>query len=94
MGLFNSLYIKCPDCGNELEFQSKSGECAMSVYNDSNLSPTVAVGMDDDIVRCDFCNNNFELNCDIPETVKVQLIKTKRKEFYKGNYDKNRTLLS
>ncbi len=29
MGLYDSLFIDCPECGKELEFQSKEGDCNM-----------------------------------------------------------------
>ncbi len=27
MGMFDSIMVKCPECGKEVEFQSKSGAC-------------------------------------------------------------------
>lgn len=27
MGLFDRVYVDCPNCGNQVEFQSKGGEC-------------------------------------------------------------------
>lgn len=32
MGMFDSVWVKCPECGIENEFQSKSGECALENY--------------------------------------------------------------
>lgn len=29
MGMFDSIMIKCPTCGTEIECQSKSGECTL-----------------------------------------------------------------
>lgn len=85
--MFDSLYIKCPKCNNELEFQSKSGACAMFNYKKSNLPPEVAIGIDKDIIECEFCRNNFRLECNIPKKIKVKLIKTKQKAYYRGNYN-------
>jgi len=87
MGMFDSFYIKCPECNKELEFQSKSGPCAMFNFKKSNLSSDVAIGINGDIVNCEFCNNNFRLECNIPKIVKIKLIKTKKKEDYRGNYN-------
>lgn len=32
MGMFDSVWVKCPNCGLEHEFQSKSGECILGNY--------------------------------------------------------------
>ncbi len=87
MGCYDSLYIKCPNCGKELEFQSKSGASAMFNYKKSNLPPEVAVGINGVIVECQFCRNNFKLKCNIPKKVQVKLIPTKKKADYEGNYN-------
>ncbi|MBW2969369.1 hypothetical protein KY314_04645 [Candidatus Woesearchaeota archaeon] len=70
-----------------MEFQSKSGACAMFNYRKSNLPPEVAVGINGDIVECEFCRTNFELKCKIPKRVQVKLISTKKKADYRGNYN-------
>lgn len=89
MGMFDSLYVNCPECGNELEFQSKSGECFCSSYKKGSLTPQVAIGMDGDVVRCQFCNYRIKLICNIPIKVKIKLESLgKRKGFnYNGNYN-------
>lgn len=87
MGLFDSLYIKCPTCKRQLEFQSKSGPCCCLSFKEKNLPVDVAVGMNGDIVSCEFCNINWKLDCEIPKIVKVKLIKTNQKADYRGNYN-------
>lgn len=32
MGMFDSVYVPCPNCGEEKEFQSKSGDCFLNVF--------------------------------------------------------------
>lgn len=29
MGMFDTIVIECPNCGNEIECQSKSGDCTL-----------------------------------------------------------------
>lgn len=29
MGMFDTIIIECPECGNEIECQSKSGDCTL-----------------------------------------------------------------
>lgn len=85
--MYDSLFIKCPRCGKELQFQSKSGPCFLSCYNKSNISIDVAIGMNGDIAECQFCGINFRLECNIPKKVKIKLIRTKSKARYPGNYN-------
>ena len=89
MGMFDSLYIKCPKCGKELEFQSKSGPCLLMGYNaeDNDLPSQIAIGMQGDTVNCQFCDSNWKLECNIPEIVTVKLIPTTEKERYPGNFN-------
>ena len=89
MGMYDSLYVNCPECGKELEFQSKSGMCCIFSFKKNNLPPEVAIGMNENIVRCQFCNHRIKLICDVPRRVKVKLKSLgKRKGFhYEGNYN-------
>lgn len=41
MGMFDSVWIKCPNCGEENEFQSKSGECLLGNYDLDNCPEDV-----------------------------------------------------
>lgn len=87
--MFDSLHVKCPKCSNELEFQSKSGECMLSDYTKKDLTPMVAIGMDGNIVRCQFCNNRIQLVVQMPTKVKFKLVNkgNKIKFDYNGNYN-------
>lgn len=33
MGLYDGVRIKCPVCGETVEFQSKAGDCDMTIYS-------------------------------------------------------------
>ena len=41
MGLYDSVWVECPNCGKEKEFQSKSGECNLSNYTLENCPDNV-----------------------------------------------------
>jgi endogenous inhibitor of DNA gyrase (YacG/DUF329 family) len=32
MGMYDSVYVQCPQCGTDLDFQSKAGECRGAIY--------------------------------------------------------------
>lgn len=99
MGMFDSFYINCPECGNELEYQSKSGACMLArygkkpkkgeLYTFEKLSADVAIDLQGDIVRCQFCNNRIKLNLDIPDVKNVKAISLgKMAKFrYDGNHN-------
>ena len=36
MGMFDSVWVKCPKCETENEFQTKSGECFLENYTLEN----------------------------------------------------------
>jgi len=41
MGMFDSVWVKCPKCGKEEEFQSKSGKRLCDHYDLSNCPDDV-----------------------------------------------------
>lgn len=89
MGCFDSLFINCPVCNHELEFQSKSGSCGLCKFTKDDLPIEVAVGLNHDVVHCQFCNNKFQIVCEIPEFVNVNLFKVNKNKNtdYAGNYN-------
>lgn len=42
MGMFDSLYVECRKCHEEIEFQSKAGDCSLHSYKLDNCPPGVA----------------------------------------------------
>lgn len=82
MGCFDSLFIKCPRCKTELEFQSKSGCCGLNSYDALHLPIEVAVGMDGLVVKCKHCRRKWKLDCCLPKYSFVQLRRTKQEEDY------------
>lgn len=39
MGMFDTVYITCPNCGNREGVQSKSGRCFMEEYTTIDTAP-------------------------------------------------------
>jgi|WetSurMetagenome_2_1015567.scaffolds.fasta_scaffold42505_6 hypothetical protein len=87
MGMYDSFIIRCPKCKRNLEFQSKSGPCMLMRCTPQDLPMEIAIGINGDVVECQFCQINWKLECDIPSVVSVSLIKTEEKEHYPGNYN-------
>lgn len=42
MGMFDSLYVECRKCGEQVEFQSKAGDCYLHSYTLDNCPASVA----------------------------------------------------
>ena len=36
MGMYDTVYVNCPNCGEEHEFQSKGGECLLDCFTLEN----------------------------------------------------------
>ena len=87
MGMFDSLYIKCPKCGKEMELQSKSGACAMFSYTQKYLPIDVAMGLSDEVWRCEFCDTHWKFHLESPTKAKFRLIKTNKKKDFDGNHN-------
>ena len=70
MGMFNSIYVKCPECRERVEFQTKSGSCLLNNW-DLEDAPNIEVeGILGDSWRCK-CGKLVTVESDEPE-VKIR----------------------
>lgn len=72
--MFDSVWVKCPNCETKNEFQSKGGDCCINNYTLENCPDDVL----SDVNRhspctCDKCKILFEV--DIPNRIAVILPK-------------------
>ncbi len=66
MGMFDSVFVTCPDCGSEIEFQSKGGECLLREYTDlCNIPIDVANGLN----SIESCSCGLVCKISVPETI-------------------------
>ncbi len=63
MGMFDRVYIPCPKCGCEYQFQSKAGPCQLLDYrlHNANISVIENILADDTTYICVRCNASFKL---------------------------------
>ena len=61
MGVYDSVIVECPNCGYDVEFQSKAGECGLKVYYPSSVPIAIAVDLNGDTERCLYCNKYYTL---------------------------------
>lgn len=55
MGLFDSVYAKCPKCGRPVEWQSKAGECCLRRYNSDRVPSVIAADLMREEEQCGGC---------------------------------------
>jgi hypothetical protein len=54
--------VKCPSCGEDVEFQSKAGECCMRTFYHDNVPIAVALDIDGDVKQCE-CGYDVTARC-------------------------------
>lgn len=74
MSCFDRVWVRCPHCSHDVEFQSKAGRCAMDEYywpEGANLIPPAIAGdLDGAVQRCVACDRGVR----IMSTVILQVI--------------------
>lgn len=60
MGMFDSLYVKCRKCRENVEFQSKAGDCSMNSYSLTTIPANVAGDLIGESQACK-CGNVISL---------------------------------
>ena len=62
MGMFDTVIVPCPECDEEHEFQSKSGDCFLQVVNLDECPSDVLEGVNrHSPYTCD-CGTVFEVD--------------------------------
>jgi len=85
MGMFDRIFVKCPNCKEILEFQSKGGECMLDKFTEKNVPWNVILPVDGEVVKCPKCSKNIKLKIEnLPRRPKIKLHVTKEKESYSG----------
>jgi len=67
MGVYDTILVKCPNCGAEHEFQSKSGYCILGVYDLSNCPDDVMIDV----------NRHSPYNCECGVKIAVDVYNRK-----------------
>jgi predicted RNA-binding Zn-ribbon protein involved in translation (DUF1610 family) len=78
MSMFDTVFVKCPNCGSMVSCQSKSGQCLMYTYTMNNVPDDVLFGLigDSGYKQCHSCGNELVLEAKIASvTVKSKGVK-------------------
>jgi phage FluMu protein Com len=57
MGMFDSVFVSCPNCGHVVEFQSKAGACNLSAYTVDNVPLKILADIDGESKVCPKCQH-------------------------------------
>ena len=92
--MYDSVMVNCPKCGQENEFQSKSGECLLYFYTLENCPDDVLININrHSPKKCIFCGFSYEVDIENRKSVissvdfKIQskeIIKSLIEEFDNG----------
>lgn len=57
MGMFDSVYVTCPDCGTREELQTKAGDCLCYTYilGQDVIPPEIIRDLENERVLCADC---------------------------------------
>lgn len=62
MGMYDTVWVKCPGCGEESGFQSKSGECILMDYTLQNCPDDVLADVNRHSPEVCNCGAIFEVD--------------------------------
>ena len=65
MGMFDSVFATCPNCGSEVEFQSKAGACDLKRYHSSSVPLVIANDLNGSSEKCLDCGESVSLSSPI-----------------------------
>lgn len=72
MGSFDSIIVRCPECGADVEFQTKAGRCVMAVHSPEEVPTEIACDFRDGRTeRCGSCGYSVTLREPDPNTVRM-----------------------
>jgi hypothetical protein len=75
MGMFDSVFVECPNCGDLVEFQSKAGRCNLDRYSIKSVPLIIAEDLAGEITQCK-CGELLEINTEnLPQRVKMFISK-------------------
>jgi len=69
MGMYDTVRVPCPNCGEKEEFQSKGGECLLEVYELENCPPDVMSNINrHSPCTCEKCGTVFAVKVQVTGT--------------------------
>jgi len=73
MGMFDSVYVKCPNCDRLVEFQSKAGDCCLQKFNENEVPIAIAENIKGKHETCKYCG--YVIKAITPYLTETTLVK-------------------
>lgn len=73
MGMFDSVWFRCPKCEEDMEAQSKAGECSLIDYRSSSVPESIAKDIAGEWVYCKKCKTSYQIEDRKEKMVKMRL---------------------
>ncbi len=73
MGMFDSVWFKCPSCDGAVEQQSKAGVCELQDIPASEVPAEIAASIDGEYVSCLACGESFKIRVARPTLASVRM---------------------
>lgn len=70
MGMFDTVKLRCPYCGETTEEQTKSGPCMLKTYTLNNAPISVMGGILGE-VKCEHCEEIFKVETEVKPKYRV-----------------------
>ncbi len=75
MGLYDTVYFRCPKCEELLNTQSKAGDCNLKDYDSDNVPYEIGKSLIGKEIYCNNCGKFQICKFEMPETMRLGLIK-------------------
>jgi ribosomal protein L31 len=59
MGMYDTVYFTCPNCGKTFEEQSKCGDCVLNSFQSHSVPVDIANSFDGKTIYCEHCGTKF-----------------------------------
>lgn len=66
MGMYDTVRANCPKCNNVVDFQSKSGDCRLELFEPHDVPLAVALDVHEQVEECSGCGYAVTLRMAVP----------------------------
>lgn len=75
MALYDSVFVECPHCGDDLEYRSRAGKCELKHYFLNNVPADIAMALDGQREYCEGCRNEVTIRipAGAPKHIKMEI---------------------
>lgn len=75
MGLYDTILFPCPNCGHQMEAQSKSGPCALSRFSHDHVPASIAADANRHApFTCPGCGAEYTLSAPAEQFVRLLIV--------------------